>query len=511
MTAVKKTNKKVTAPLPARKIDFFEFVYIWLRLQGLSVPRHQRKIAKWLSGLWQSKVDRQGLLMAFRNSGKSTIVGLFCAWALYRSPQTRILVMAADHALAKKMVRNVKRIIEQHLLTRGLKPDRLDQWASDQFTIRRPQELRDPSMLAKGIGANITGLRADLIICDDVEVPRNCDSAVKRQELRARLDELDYILTPEGMQLYIGTPHTYYTIYQTEPDSSKPEIEPYLRGFQSLLLPILDKKGNSAWPERFSLDKIASIRTRSGENKFLSQMMLRPVNITDSRLDPSRMALYDAEIDISFANGREVLKIGGVKMVSASCWWDPSFAAEGKGDNSVIACVFADEEGQFWLHDLEYIRIPAAQVENAASLQCEKVVDFLRRNHLPSVRVEANGIGKFLPGILKQTLRAGGMRSAVIEMYSHTNKQARILEAFEVLLAEKALHAHRRIWNTGFVEEMREWSPAASLHDDALDAVAGCLLNEPVRFPRCGISETSVVPGWQGGSVQFSALSKFEI
>ena len=185
------------------KINFFEFVYVWFRLQGLRVPKHQKKMSKWLSFLWNKEGDRQALLMAFRNSGKSTIVGLFCAWVLYTNPSIRILVMAADHALAKKMVRNVKRIIEQHPLTKGLKPPRLEQWASDQFTVCRALELRDPSMLAKGLGANITGLRADLIICDDVEVPKNCDTPLKRQELREKLNELDYILTPNGMQLYI--------------------------------------------------------------------------------------------------------------------------------------------------------------------------------------------------------------------------------------------------------------------------------------------------------------------
>ena len=95
------------------KIDFFEFMYVWFKLQGLKVPLHQKKIARWLSGLWCRGCERQALLMAFRNSGKSTVVGLFCAWVLYRSPSTRILVMAADHSLARKMVRNVKRIIER--------------------------------------------------------------------------------------------------------------------------------------------------------------------------------------------------------------------------------------------------------------------------------------------------------------------------------------------------------------------------------------------------------------
>ncbi len=496
--------------MPTEKINFYEFVFVWFRLQGLSVPRHQKRIARWLNRLWTEPGSRQALLMAFRNSGKSTIVGLFCAWVLYCRSSTRILVMAADHALAKKMVRNVKRIIEQHPLTKRLKPARLDQWASDQFTVNRRMELRDPSMLAKGLGANITGLRADLIICDDVEVPKTCDTALKRRDLRERLNELDYILTPEGFQLYIGTPHNYYTIYQTEVDPAKPETEPFLLNFDSLKLPLLDAEGRSAWPERFPEDKIASIRSRSGENKFLSQMMLQPVNVVDAVLDPSRLVPYREEISISYANNREILKIGPRRMVSASCWWDPSFAAA-KGDHSVIACVFTAEDGTTWLHDLEYIRIAEGKADNAASMQCDAVAEFIRRNHLPSVRVEANGIGRFLPGILKQRLAALSIRAAVLEMFSSSAKEKRILEAFEVLLAERALHVHHKIWQTGFIEEMREWSLSGSAHDDALDAVAGCLSSEPVRLPSLSSAADVKAPGWQGGADQFSADASFEV
>ena len=489
-------------------IDFFEFVYVWFRLQGMGVPKHQKKIARWLSGIWSSETRRQALLMAFRNSGKSTIVGLFCAWILYSRPSLRILVIAADHALAKKMVRNVKRIIEQHPLTLGLKPARQDQWASDQFTVNRNMELRDPSMLAKGLGANITGLRADIIICDDVEVPKNCDTALKRREMREKLGELDYILTPSGMQLYIGTPHTYYTIYQNAYDADKPEIEPFLLGFEKLELPILNKNGDSAWPERFSMEKIASVRARSGESKFLSQMMLRPVNAQGCVLNPDLLNPYYGEIEVICANEREFLKIGETKMLSASCWWDPAFG--NGGDNSVIACVFSDEEGHYWLHDLEYIRVDTA--ENAAAEQCRRVADFLERNRLTSVRLEINGLGRFLPGILRQELQKRRLKSAVLEMYSSENKQKRILEAFEVPLAARALNVHQRIFATGFIAEMREWSYDGAVHDDALDAVAGCLRSEPVRIPAAGISAKDFRENrWQGRNSQFLATTGFEV
>ena len=58
-------------------------------------------------------------------------------------------------------------------------------------------------------------MRADLIICDDVEVPNTCNTSKKRIALRDKLRELDFILSPNGTMIYIGTPHTLDTIYRT--------------------------------------------------------------------------------------------------------------------------------------------------------------------------------------------------------------------------------------------------------------------------------------------------------
>jgi hypothetical protein len=241
------------------------------------------------------KASKQGMLLAFRNSGKSTIVGLFCAWVLLKKPQTRILVIAADYELSKKMVSNVKRIIEKHPLTEHLKPNNPEQWAQEQFTINRDMELRDPSMLAKGVSANITGTRADIIICDDVEVPNTCNTTAKREDLRTKLNELDFVLVPDGMSLYIGTPHTYHSIYK---ESAKHGEKPFLQGFSRLEIPIYDENHNSQWAERFSIEMIEAIKQRSGPNKFACQMMLIPVNVADGRLNPEDMKIYSEELQL---------------------------------------------------------------------------------------------------------------------------------------------------------------------------------------------------------------------
>ncbi len=196
-----------------RKLNFEKFLLAWNKLQEIDTPEHHIKIAKWLESIYLSDKKR-GLLMAFRSSGKSTIVGIFCAWLLYKNPNTRILVVAADTMLARKMVKNVKRIIEVNPLMEDIRPKKKSDWASGSFTVVRSKELRDPSMLAVGLLSNATGSRADVIIFDDVEVPKNCDTYQKRLDLRERLLEYNFILVPDGMQIFIGTPHTIDTIYK---------------------------------------------------------------------------------------------------------------------------------------------------------------------------------------------------------------------------------------------------------------------------------------------------------
>ena len=39
------------------------------------------------------------------------------------------------------------------------------------------------------------------------------------------------------------------------------------------------------------------MRHHSGPNKFASQMLLRPVNIADGRLDPDRLRFYEEDLE----------------------------------------------------------------------------------------------------------------------------------------------------------------------------------------------------------------------
>lgn len=486
---------------PFAAISFPQFVWLWNRCQGQATPALHCEIATWLGRGWE-RGDRRLLLLVFRSAGKSTLLGVFCAWLLLRDPELRILVLSAEQDLARKMVRNVKRIIERHPLTRGLIPTRADQWSADQFTIQRRMTRRDPSLLARGIGGNITGSRADIVICDDVEVPNTCNTPGKRQELRERLREIAYVLVPGGLQLYAGTPHSYHSIYAEEPRPETGEAEPFLAGFSRLQLPLLDDRGQSQWPERYPIEKIEEVRRQTGPAKFESQMLLQPRSLDEVRLDPDRLLRYEAPLEYRESNGQGILSIAGQRLVSASGWWDPAYGAPGIGDASVVAAVFVDERGLYWLHGIRYLQHDPAkspEIDEATQL-CRQVAAFAQAMYLPALTIETNGLGRFLPALLRRELAALGVGCSVIEHTSRTAKHQRILDAFDPVLAAAALQAHAHVWATPFIEEMRQWRPGRSARDDGLDAVSGCLLAEPVRLPRLKPGRR---PNWRpGGALQ---------
>src|SRR5690606_38012880 len=88
---------------------------------------------------------------------------------------------------------------------------------------------QSPSVACIGITGNLQGRRADLLIPDDIESTKNGLTVGQRQHLLALTREFTSINT-HGDILYLGTPQTKDSIYNTLPN----------RGFEVRI-----------WPGRF--------------------------------------------------------------------------------------------------------------------------------------------------------------------------------------------------------------------------------------------------------------------
>ena len=119
-------------------------------MSSRQTPHLHLVMADWLETSLESG-ERSLLLLAFRGAGKSTLVGLFCAWLLLRDSALRILVLAAEHSLASKMTRYIRQSIERHPLTAHLRGAIGKQlWAYDQVTVCRQQDEQRSVFIGKG-------------------------------------------------------------------------------------------------------------------------------------------------------------------------------------------------------------------------------------------------------------------------------------------------------------------------------------------------------------------------
>ena len=74
-----------------------------------------------------------------------------------------------------------------------------------------------PSVRSVGITGQMTGGRATIIVADDVEIPSNSLTQVRRERLAEAVKEFDAVLVPGGEVTYLGTPQTEMSLYNQLP------------------------------------------------------------------------------------------------------------------------------------------------------------------------------------------------------------------------------------------------------------------------------------------------------
>ncbi len=253
--------------------------------------------------------------------------------------------------------------------------------------------------------------------------------------------------------------------------------EKFLIDFETLKIPVIED-GVLTWPEKYSLEYINKLRRQTGEKKFLSQMMLEPVDLQEHRFSTDDLIFYDDDLEIKILKSRASYFINNNKIVSACCWWDPALATG--GDNSVVSVVFTDENKKYYLHDILYIDARDNKTgENLAIFQCNEVIKFMIKNFVSTIYVESNGLGKFLPDFLSSEIKRLKLPIKVIATNSTQNKETRIIEAFDAVVSYKYLQVNEKIKLTPFLFEYENWHIGTKTHDDGMDSVAGSLSAAP--------------------------------
>lgn len=213
MTNSSNLSPKFT-PLPDKLRDFRTFLVLVWRHLGLPDPTPvQLDIARWLQ-----YGPRRSVTEAFRGVGKSWITAAFVVWSLRMDPQLKFMVLSASKDRADNFTSFCLRLINDIPVLQCLIPRAEQRCSKLSFDVAPAKPDQAPSVTSKGIFSQITGGRADIIIADDIEVPNNSYTQMMRDKLSEAVKEFDAILKPGGRIIYLGTPQTEQSLYNSLPD-----------------------------------------------------------------------------------------------------------------------------------------------------------------------------------------------------------------------------------------------------------------------------------------------------
>lgn len=265
--------------------DFRVFlVHVWAFL-GLPKPtKVQLDIAYWLQ-----HGPNRAILQAFRGVGKSWITVAFVLWHLLLDPQKKIMVVSAGEGLASDFTKFCFQLIHGMPLLQHLAPRHGQRAKSDSFDVGPATPSKDPSVKSVGITGQLTGSRADIIVADDVETPKNSYTLLLRERLSELVKEFDAVLKPlkSSRIIYLGTPQVEESLYVKLRQrgyttriwpAQIPEDEARYSG---ALAPYVTRRMAAGWapgtpldPERFNAEDLAERLASYGRAGYALQFML---------------------------------------------------------------------------------------------------------------------------------------------------------------------------------------------------------------------------------------------
>lgn len=160
------------------------------------------------------------MIQAQRGQAKTTITAIYAVWCLIHDPKHRVIVVSAAGDKASEIAKGIINIINAMDILECMRPDRNagDRTSTENFDLHYTLrgESMNPSVKCMGITANMQGKRADLLIPDDVESVKNATTQTQREQLLQLTKDFTSICT-DGRIVYLGTPQTTDSIYNTLP------------------------------------------------------------------------------------------------------------------------------------------------------------------------------------------------------------------------------------------------------------------------------------------------------
>lgn len=423
---------------------------------------------------------KRRVIAAFRGCGKSTLSAMYVLWRLYLKPELKVLVVSASMSRSEALTAWLLKTIGDVHWLRHMLPDshdgRYSRIAFDVGTCKHIEQ--SPSVRAAGVSGQVTGSRADLILCDDAETPQTALTQVQREKLRNTLNEFEAILKPgdDSEIVYLGTPHSatdsiYFALkrdlnyaMQMWPARVPKDTTPYKGCLSKVIEGQVGKRDGRPTDTRFSEDELLQRELSMSNLQWKLQFQL-DATLSDIERYPLRcadimVATIDQHVpevvtyekhkyyaledlpcvgmahDPTFYRPREMTGSVAVDDVPTVMALDPA----GGGADEFAWSVVKAWGGNYYLMD------SGGKLGGVNEAFWKKLAETAKKYHVNEILVESNFGGlEVYQQVLKPYLVKAGAQCRVEGVRSNQRKELRIIDTLAPVFQTHRFVADRRV------------------------------------------------------------------
>lgn len=439
---------------------------------------------------WQRNDAKDNQLVLLpRDHQKSAMIAYRVAHHITKHPDTTILYVSATADLAEKQLKSIKDILTCDAY-RFYWPEMVNQnenkrerWSVDEISVDHPKRkaegVRDATVKAAGLTANLTGLHCQIAVLDDVVVPSNAYTETGREQVRATYSQLSSIETTGAKEWVVGTRYHPNDLYKnlmemTETfynDASDEDVEVNV---YEVFEREVETNGEFLWPKQrrkdgktFGFDERELARKKAKYldiTQFYAQYYNNPNAVETQYMDKSNFQWYGRE---SIENVSGAWYIGD-KMLNIYASIDFAFTVNANSDYTAIVVIGVDEDNNIYVLDIDRFKT------NKISTMYDKVATLYKKWKFKRLRAEVVAAQRMIVSQFREFMRSQNIVFTIDEYNppKTMKKEERISAILEPRYSNKMMW-HYKGGNCQTLEE--ELLMSNPEHDDIKDALASCV------------------------------------
>jgi hypothetical protein len=422
------------------------------------------------------------MVKAFRGVGKSWLTAAYALWCLCREQQERVLVISGNSTKAREFTTFCRSLIEMVDWLEFLAPDTsIGQRDSvEAFDVAGALPHQQPSMKSIGVGGQLQGNRATIIIPDDVETMKNSLTQTLRDRLSEAVKEFDAILIPDGKPdgspceiIYLGTDQTEMSLYKQLPGrgyevrvwpARMPKNNDKWRAYGDSIAPLIASWRNTKapWeptdPQRFHEEDLVQREASYGRSGFAMQFMLDP-SVSDMERYPlkcSDLIIMDSSSQLvptqlawgksAAGGGKTVLDDLDCRGLTGDTFYGPMFIAD-KMVAPGETMMFVDPSGRGKdelavaigraFGPTVYVVAIEGWLDGYADKTLQEVVALAKLHGVNRAFVEPNYGGGVFSSVFSRAFQDGGHPVSVEDAeWAKGQKELRIIDTVEPMMVQ---------------------------------------------------------------------------